>query len=209
VLYWRAGTISNHPRHITTLAQGDITALLIDWGNGDKAALDKLIPLVYEELRRMAHQYMRRERPGNTLQSSALINEAYIRLVDYRRMHWRDRAHFFAVAAQAMRRILVERARSRRRDKRGGAAQKVSLDETAAFAAERAADLIALDDALTQLSAIAPRKGQVVELRYFGGLNIDEAAEVLGISSPTVQREWRAAKAWLYRSISEGVRDEA
>ena len=191
------------------LSQGDITALLLDWGNGDKAAFDKLIPLVYEELRRMAHQYMRRERPGNTLQSSALINEAYIRLVDYRRMHWRDRAHFFAVAAQAMRRILVERARSRRRDKRGGAARKVSLDEAADLAAERTGDLIALDDALTQLSTIAPRKGQVVELRYFGGLNIDEAAEVLGVSSPTVQREWRAAKAWLYRAISEGVQDEA
>jgi len=194
---------------MATLSQRDITALLLDWGNGDKAALDELIPLVYEELRRMAHQYMRRERPGNTLQTSALINEAYIRLVDYKRMHWRDRAHFFAVAAQAMRRILIERARSRRRDKRGGAAQRVSLDEAADLVAERAAGLIALDAALTQLSAIAPRKGQVVELRYFGGLNIDEAAEVLGVSSPTVQREWRAAKAWLYRAISEGKRDEA
>lgn len=152
---------------------------------------------------------MRRERPGNTLQSSALINEAYIRLVDYRKMQWQDRAHFFAVAAQAMRRILVERARSRRRDKRGGAAQKVSLDEAADLSAERAADLIALDDAMTQLSAIAPRKVEIVELRYFGGLNIDEAAQVLGVSSPTVQREWRAAKAWLYRTISEGIRDEA
>lgn len=157
----------------------------------------------------MAHQFMRRERPGNTLQSSALINEAYIRLVDYRRMHWQDRAHFFAVAAQAMRRILVERARSRRRDKRGGATQKVSLDEVADLGAERPADLIALDDALTRLSAIDTRKGQVVELKYFGGLNIDEVAEVLGVSSPTVQREWRAAKAWLYRTISEGTRDEA
>ena len=194
---------------MATLSPGDITALLLDWGNGDKAALDKLIPLVYDELRRMAHQYMRRERPGNTLQSSALINEAYIRLVDYRRMHWQDRAHFFAVAAQAMRRILVERARSRRRDKRGGGAQKVSLDAAAELAAETATDLIALDDAMTQLSAIAPRKVHIVELRYFGGLNIDEAAQVLGVSSPTVQREWRAAKAWLYRAISKGVRDEA
>src|SRR5215510_8788267 len=194
---------------MATLPDKEITGLLHNWGNGDGSALDQLIPLVYEELRRMAHQYMRRERPGNTLQTSALINEAYIRLVDYKRMHWRDRAHFFAVAAQAMRRILIERARSRRRDKRGGAAQRVSLDEAADLVAERAAGLIALDAALTQLSAIAPRKGQVVELRYFGGLNIDEAAEVLGVSSPTVQREWRAAKAWLYRAISEGTGDEA
>jgi RNA polymerase sigma factor (TIGR02999 family) len=168
-----------------------------------------LIPVVYQELRRMAHHYMRRERAGNTLQTSALINEAYIRLIDYKRMRWQDRAHFFAVAAQAMRRILVERARSRRRDKRGGSAQRVSLEEAAALAVDQADDIIALDNALIHLSAIAPRKGQIVELRYFGGLNIDEAAEVLGVSSPTVQREWRAAKAWLYRAISEGVRDEA
>ena len=194
---------------MVTPSQKDITGLLLDWGRGDKAAFDRLIPLVYKELRRMAHQYMRRERAGNTLQTSALINEAYIRLVDYDRMRWQDRAHFFAVAAQAMRRILVERARSRSRDKRGGAAQKVSLNEAADLAVEHASDIIALDHALTELSAIAPRKGQVVELRYFGGLNIDEAAEVLGISSPTVQREWRAAKAWLYRAISEGTRDEA
>jgi RNA polymerase sigma-70 factor, ECF subfamily len=152
---------------------------------------------------------MRQERAGNTLQTSALINEAYIRLVDYNKMRWQDRAHFFAVAAQAMRRILVERARSRRRQKRGGAAQRVSLDEAADLADQRAADIIALDDALTDLCAIAPRKAQVVELRYFGGLNIDETAEVLGVSSPTVQREWRAAKAWLYRAISEGIGDEA
>jgi RNA polymerase sigma-70 factor (ECF subfamily) len=193
---------------MATLSQKDITGLLLDWGSGDKAALEKLIPLVYKELRRMAHQYMRRERAGNTLQTSALINEAYIRLIDYKRMRWQDRAHFFAVAAQAMRRILVERARSRRRDKRGGAAQKVSLDEAADLAVDRAADIIALDDALIELSVIAPRKGQIVELRYFGGLSIDEAAEVLGVSSPTVQREWRAAKAWLYRAISEGIPDE-
>jgi RNA polymerase sigma factor (TIGR02999 family) len=190
---------------MATLSQKDITGLLLEWGSGDKTALDKLIPLVHKELRRMAHQYMRRERAGNTLQTSALINEAYIRLVDYDRVRWQDRAHFFAVAAQAMRRILVERARSRRRDKRGGAAQRVSLDEAADLASERAASIIALDDALKDLYAVAPRKGQVVELRYFGGLSIDQTAEVLGVSSPTVQREWRAAKAWLYRAISEGV----
>ena len=182
--------------------------MLHDWGNGDGTAFDQLIPLVYQELRRMAHQYMRRERPGATLQTTALINEAYLRLVDYKRMRWQDRAHFFAVSAQVMRRILVERARSRQSDKRGGAAQKVSLDEVADLAIERAPDLIALDNALTRLGAIAPRKVRIVELRYFGGLNLDETAEVLGVSSPTVQREWRAAKAWLYRAISEGIPDE-
>lgn len=194
---------------MTRLSQNDITGLLLDWGCGDKAALDKLIPLVYKELRRLAHQYMRRERAGHTLQTSALINEAYIRLVDYNRMRWQDRAHFYAVAAQAMRRILVERARSRSRHKRGGGAQQVSLDEAADVVADRAYGIIALDQALTELFAISPRKGQVVELRYFGGLNIDETAEVLGISSPTVQREWRAAKAFLYKAISEGEGDEA
>jgi RNA polymerase sigma-70 factor (ECF subfamily) len=194
---------------MTRFSQNDITGLLLDWRSGDKAALDKLIPLVYKELRRMAHQYMRRERAGNTLQTSALINEAYIRLVDYNRMRWQDRAHFYAVAAQAMRRILVERARSRSRHKRGGGAQQVSLDEAADVVADRAAGLIALDQALTDLFAISPRKAQVVELRYFGGLNIDETAEVLGISSPTVQREWRAARAWLYKAVSEGTGDEA
>ena len=193
---------------MATLPDKEITGLLLDWGNGERDAFDRLIPLVYQELRRMAHQYMRRERAGNTLQTTALINEAYLRLVDYQQMRWQDRAHFFAVSAQVMRRILVERARSRQSDKRGGAAQKVSLDEVADLAIERAADLIALDDALTRLGAIAPRKVRIVELRYFGGLNLEETAEVLGISSPTVQREWRAAKAWLYRAISEGIPDE-
>lgn len=193
---------------MSTVSQKDITGLLLDWSSGDKAALDKLIPLVYKELHRIAHRYMRRERIGNTFQTSALINEAYIRLVDYKKMRWQDRAHFFAVSAQAMRRILVDRARSRRRDKRGGTGQRVSLDQAADLAEDRASDIVALDDALTDLSTIAPRKGQIVELRYFGGLSIDEAAEVLGVSSPTVQREWRAAKAWLYRAITEGNRDE-
>jgi RNA polymerase sigma factor (TIGR02999 family) len=194
---------------MSRFSQNDITGLLLDWGSGDKAALDKLIPLVYKELRQLAHQYMRRERAGNTLQTSALINEAYIRLIDYKRTRLQDRAHFLAIAAQAMRRILVERARSRRRHKRGGGAQQVSLDEAADLIADRAEGIIALDQALTDLFAIAPRKGQVVELRYFGGLNIDQTAEVLGVSSPTVQREWRAAKAWLYRAITEGIVDEA
>ena len=185
-----------------TLSQKEITGLLLDWGKGDRSALDELVPLVYKELRRMAHKYMRREREGNTLQSSALVNEAYIRLVDVNRIQWQDRAHFFAIAAQIMRQILVDRARSRHRDKRGGAAQRVPLDEVAVLAAERAPDVVALDHALRDLYEIAPRRVQIVELRYFGGLNIDETAEVLGVSSPTVQREWRSAKAWLLRALT-------
>jgi len=182
---------------------------LLDWGNGDKAALDKLVPVVYQELRRLAAYYMRRERPGHTLQTSALVNEAYMRLVDYSQMRWQSRAHFFAVAAQAMRRILVEHARKRHFAKRGGGAVKVSLDEAAIVSQEQAADLVALDDALTSLEAMDERKARIVELRYIGGLNIEETAEVLAISPATVQREWRAAKAWLYREIKEGARDEA
>jgi RNA polymerase sigma factor (TIGR02999 family) len=193
---------------MATYPDKEITGLLLDWGNGNGAAFDQLIPLVYQELHRLAHQYLRRERAGNTLQTTALINEAYLKLVDYKKMRWQDRAHFFAVAAQVMRRILVERARSRQCDKRGGAAQRVSLDEAADLALEHAPDLIALDDALTRLATFAPRKVRIVELRYFGGLNLEETAEILGVSSPTVQREWRAAKAWLYRAMSEGIADD-
>jgi RNA polymerase sigma factor (TIGR02999 family) len=192
-----------------TLSQNQVTQLLLDWGNGDKAALDKLVPVVYQELRRLAAYYMRRERPGHTLQTSALVNEAYMRLVDYSQMRWQSRAHFFAVAAQAMRRILVEHARKRHFAKRGGGAVKVSFDEAAIVSQEQAADLVALDDALTSLEAMDERKARIVELRYIGGLNIEETAEVLSISPATVQREWRAAKAWLYREIKEGARDEA
>jgi len=181
----------------------EITGLLLDWGNGDKAALDRVIPMVYQELRRLAHRQMRRERAGDTLQTTALINEAYLRLVDYERVRPRDRAHFFAIAAQAMRRILIERARSRRSAKRGSGAQKVFLDEAANVSNERAADLVALDDALTSLAAIDPRKAQIVELKYFGGMTIEEAAEVLGVSTPTVERDWRTAKIWLHREISK------
>jgi RNA polymerase sigma factor (TIGR02999 family) len=191
-----------------TLSQNQVTQLLLDWGNGDKAALDKLVPVVYQELRRLAAYYMRRERPGHTLQTSALVNEAYMRLVDYSQMRWQSRAHFFAVAAQAMRRILVEHARKRHFAKRGGGAVKVSFDEAAIVSQEQASDLVALDDALTSLEAMDQRKARIVELRYIGGLNIEETAEVLAISPATVQREWRAAKAWLYREIKEGARDE-
>ena len=180
----------------------DITGLLLAWGAGDKAALDRVIPVVYQELRRLAHRQMRRERAGDTFQTTALVNEAYLRLVDYERIAPRDRAHFLAIAAQAMRRILIERARSRRADKRGSNAQRVSLEDVAEVSDERAADLLALDDALRALAAIDARKAQLVELRYFGGLTIEETAEVLGVSTPTVERDWRTARIWLHREIS-------
>jgi len=183
----------------------EITGLLLDWGNGDKTALDRVIPLVYQELRRLAHRQMRRERAGDTLQTTGLINEAYLRLVDYARVRPRDRAHFFAIAAQAMRRILIERARNRRSAKRGSDVQKISLDEVADLSNERAADLVALDEALTNLAAFDQRKAQIVELKYFGGLTIEETAEVLEVSTPTVERDWHTAKIWLHREISKAT----
>jgi RNA polymerase sigma-70 factor, ECF subfamily len=179
----------------------------VEWSDGDKAALDKLIPLVYDELRRMAHRYMRGERPGHSLQTSAVINEAYLRLVDFRKMRWQNRAHFFAVAAQLMRRILVDHARSKHYVKRGQGPCKVSFDE-ALVSREPATDMVALDDALIDLATFDPRKTQIVELRYFGGLSIEETAEVLGLSPTTVKREWRGAKAWLHRAITGGEIDE-
>jgi len=163
------------------------------------------MPLVYDELRRMAHQHMRKERPGHTLQTSALVNEAFVRLVDQSEVQWQNRAHFFGIAAQMMRRILVDHARSRQYAKRGGDARQVSLDEVAVVSEERAANVVALDDALTSLAAIDSRKSQIVELRFFGGLSIEETAEVLAISPGTVMRDWTLAKAWLRREMtSEG-----
>jgi len=188
---------------MATRPKNEVTQLLLQWSDGDKAALDKLMPLVYRELRRLASHYMRRERPAHTLQASALVNEVYLRLVDYRRMEWQNRAHFFAVAAQAMRRILVEHARSRQYAKRGGTAQRISLDDVAVLTHQQAAELVALDEALTTLEALDARKGRIVELRYIGGLSIEETAEILGISTATVERDWRSAKAWLYRAISQ------
>ena len=182
----------------------DITALLMAWGGGDKAALDRLMPLVYQELRRLARRQMRRERQGDTLQTTALVNEAYLRLVDYERVQARDRNHFLAIAAQAMRRILIERARNRQSDKRGSNPQRISLDEVAEVVEARAADLLALDEALQALSTIDPRKAQIVELKYFGGLTIEETASVLGVSTPTVERDWHTARIWLHREISQG-----
>lgn len=182
--------------------KGEITCLLLNWGTGDRAALDRLIPLVYQELRRLAHFQMRRERAGDTLQTTALVNEAYLRLVDYERVRPRDRAHFFAIAAQAMRRVLIERARSRRSNKRGSGAQRLSLSEAADVFSNRDADLVALDEALTNLADFDSRKSRIVELKYFGGLTTEEISEVLGVSTPTVERDWRMAKIWLHREIS-------
>ena len=180
----------------------NITKLLVDWRNGDQEALDQLMPLVYDELRRMANHYMRNERKGHTLQTSALVNEAYLRLVDHENIDWQNRSHFFGLAAQAMRRILVDHARSRNYQKRGGNAERVSLDQAANFAEERATELIALDEALQELAKLDPRKSRIVEMRYFGGLTGEETAEVLGISTATVARDWETAKAWLLRELS-------
>jgi RNA polymerase sigma factor (TIGR02999 family) len=190
-------------------ASQGVTQLLVDWSNGDEAALHKLLPLVNAELRQLAKRYMRRENPGHTLQTSALVNEAYIRLIDQQQVRWQNRAHFFGIAAQLMRRILIDHARSHHYAKRGGGALRVSLDETAAVTDARAAELLAVDEALEKLTAMDARKGRIVELRFFGGLTEEETAEVIGISSPTVQREWRAAKAWLHRMLTDEKSDEA
>jgi len=179
-----------------------ITDLLIQWREGDTAALDRLIPLVYQELRRIASFYLRRKRPGDSLQTSALINEAYLRLADHKNMRWQNRGHFFAVAAQAMRRILVDHARARNAGKRHGGSVKVSLDQAADMSRQLGPEIIALDDALKELAVFDPRKSRIVELRYFGGLSVDETAEVLEVSPITVKREWRAAKLWLLRELS-------
>ena len=186
--------------------EGDVSALLRAWTSGDPCALEKLTPIVYHELRRLARHYMRGERPGHSLQTTALVNEAYTRLVDYKRMQWNDRAHFFAVSAQLMRRILVERAR-RHNLKRGGGVRHISLEEAAAEARDEedpdlGGDLVALDHALDSLSRIDPRKVQVVEMRFFGGLSVEETAEVLKVSTVTVKRDWRAARIWLYRELT-------
>ena len=183
-------------------ASHEVTQLLHDWSNGDQAALDKLMPLVYDELRRMAKRYMARQGPGHTLQTTALINEAFIKLVGQPDKHWQNRAHFFGVAAQAMRSILVDYARTRQSEKRGGGAQQVSLDEALTVSEERASGLVALDEALKELARVDPRKCRVVELRYFGGLSVEETAEVLKVSEVTVMRDWSMAKSWLHRELS-------
>jgi RNA polymerase sigma-70 factor, ECF subfamily len=182
----------------------EVSGLLRAWSDGDRAALDRLTPIVYDELRRLARCYMRGERPGHSLQTTALVNEAYIRLVDYKKMDWQDRAHFFAVSSQLMRRILVEHAR-RHNLKRGGGVPHVSFEDTAEVSSDRAPDLVALDDALHVLARLDARKVQVVEMRFFGGLSVEETAEVLKISPITVMRDWTSAKAWLYRELTTGA----
>jgi RNA polymerase sigma factor (TIGR02999 family) len=184
----------NQPPH-------EVSQLLVAWSNGDEAARDQLMSLVYHELHRLAHHYMQRESSGHTLQTSALVNEAFLRLVDQREVQWRNRAHFFGIAAQMMRRILVDYARSRRNVKRGGGIPEISLDE-AIVSDERRAEVVALDETLDRLADIDSRKSQIVELRFFGGLSIEEAAEVLGVSPGTVMRDWTLAKAWLRREMS-------
>ena len=184
----------------------EVSGLLRAWSEGDRAALDRLTPIVYDELRRLASRYMRGERTDHSLQTTALVNEAYMRLVDYKSMQWQNRAHFFAVSAQLMRRILVEHAR-RHNLKRGGGVQHVSFEDTAEVSGDRAADLGALDDALDALARIDPRKVQVVEMRFFGGLSVEETAEVLKVSPVTVMRDWSTAKAWLYRELAGETND--
>jgi len=188
----------------------EITRLLVAWNNGDAVALEQLTPLVQAELRRLAKRYMAGERPGHILQTTALVNEAYLRLIDWKNVEWQNRAHFFGLAAQIMRRILVDFARARHREKRGGDALQVSLSEAANVALERSADLVALDDALQTLEKLDPRQARVVELRFFAGLSLEETAEALKVSLSTVRRDWSLAEAWLFRELSRKEnRDDA
>ena len=193
-------------KHAQAPDNAEVSGLLRAWSDGDRAALDRLTPIVYDELRRLAGRYMRGERPGHSLQTTALVNEAYVRLTDYKSMQWQNRAHFFAVSSQLMRRILVDHAR-RHNLKRGGRVQHVSLEETAMVGGDRAADLVALDDAMDALARLDLRKVQVVEMRFFGGLSVEETAEVLKVSPVTVMRDWGTAKAWLYRELTGEATD--
>ena len=191
-----------------TVSPQEVTQLLADWGKGDRSALDKLFPLVHSELRRIAQRQMSGERPGHTLQATALVNEAYLKLAGQQRFDWQNRAHFFAVCAQVMRHILIDHARAHARDKRGGGLARVSLNDALVVAEDQAEHFIALDDALRVLERLDPQKGKIVEMRYFGGLSVEETAEVLNVSPRTVRREWQRAKAWLYRMMTEGLEDE-
>ena len=198
-----AGQVMLESAPVTTLSADNLTGLLIEWRQGDKAALDKLTPFVYDELRRIAHRYVQRERDGHTLQTTALVNEAYLRLAGQQKIEWQNRDHFFAVTAQVMRHILIDHARRRHFAKRGGEAQHVPLEDAAGMSQQRAAELVALDEALDELAKLDFRKGRVVELRYFGGLTLEETADALEISLMTVRRDWRAAKAWLFRRMKD------
>ena len=182
--------------------QQGVTQLLVAWGEGDKASLDELMPVVYDELRRLAQSYLSHERPGHTLQTTALVHEAYMRLIDQRSVNWQNRAQFFGIAAQMMRRILINHAKDRQAQKRQGYATKVSLDDAVSFFEQRELDLMALDEALNGLALLDPQQTQIVELRFFGGLTIEEVAEVLGLSPATIKREWDSAKLWLRRQLS-------
>jgi len=187
----------------------EVTQLLLAWNGGDTAALGKLMPLVYDELRKAAKRYLRREPAGHSLQTTALVNEVYLRLIDAKNVRWQDRAHFFAISARLMRRVLVEFARRRRQFKRGGEARQISIEEALAFGQEQSADIVALDDALTELARLNPRQSQVVELRFFGGLTEDEIAVALKVSPRTVRNDWRLARAWLYRELNKGKDDDS
>ncbi|HZU26858.1 MAG TPA: sigma-70 family RNA polymerase sigma factor [Bryobacteraceae bacterium] len=183
----------------------DVTQLLVAWRNGDEKAFELLVPIIYDELHRLARRYMQRERVGHTLQTTALVNEAYMQLVRQRESNWQGRAHFFAASAQAMRHILVDMARGRNRQRRGGNVAHVALDDAVVFTPERASELMALDDALTALAELDPRKSRIVEMRWFAGLTIEETAEVLNLSHATVEREWQRARAWLAVELRKGA----
>ncbi len=189
------------------LDPGDVTALLAELAHGNQAAAERLVPLVYAELKRMARGYMRRERPDHTLQTTALVHEAYLRLVHQRRTDWQSRSHFFGIAAQMMRRVLLDHARAHLRGKRGGARQNLRLDEALSFSAEQSEELVRLDEALERLSTFDPRQSKIVELRFFEGLSVEETSEILGISPKTVKRDWAVAKAWLHGELSLGRGD--
>ena len=197
--------MQSHDRLRRTPKQHEITQLLAEWSDGNQSALDELYPLVYDELHRLARRYMSRERKGHTLQTTALINEAYVRIVDQKNVHWANRSHFFAISAQIMRRILIDHARRHGYAKRGGGAQQVSLDEAAVVTSGIGSELLRLDEALKTLADMDPRRSQVVELRYFGGLNNEEIAGVLHVSENTVTRDWNMARAWLHQQLSESA----
>ena len=183
------------------MASEKVTQLLADLSGGNRAVVDELAPLIYHELKRIAGSQLRRERPGHTLQATALVNEAYLKLIDQRDVNWQNRAHFFGIASQIMRRILLDYAKAQHREKRGGGLHKTSLDEALVVAEDRASDLVQIDQALTRLEALDPRQAKVVELRFFGGLSVEETAVALGVSAPTVKREWAMARAWLHREL--------
>jgi RNA polymerase sigma factor (TIGR02999 family) len=194
---------------MTSVTPQEVTQLLVAWSSGDQSALDRLTPLVYDELHQLAHRYMRRENPGHSLQTTALVNEAWLRLTAGKPVNWQNRAHFFAVSANVMRRILVDIANAHGAQKRGGSLHQAPLDEAMVISEDREADLVALDDALNALAKVDPRKSRVIELRFFGGLSVDETAEVLKVSPDTVLRDWRLAKSWLLRELTGKNPDES